>query len=74
MGGLNRMPFIFPDLISHEEMKKKLNYPAIASAGFVTLDIVNNEPIAKCYGKSLTLNIASNETDGDRITMFLRGY
>ena len=74
MGGIKRTPFIFPDYISHVEMKSKLNNPEITSAGFVTLDIVNNEPVAKCYGKSVTLNIAPMETDGDRITSFLRGY
>ena len=74
IGGIENTPFIFPDFVAHNEMKRKLGNPEVTSAGFVTLDIVNNEPVAKCYGKSVTLNIASMETDGDRITSFLRGY
>ena len=72
--GTTNTPIIFPEYITHIEIKRKLKIEEITSAGFVTIDIVNNEPVAKCYGESLTLNLVSKETDGDKITRYFRGY
>ncbi len=74
IGGIENTPFIFPDFVAHNEMKRKLGNPEVTSAGFVNLDIVNGESIVICSGKSTSLNLDSRESDGKRITKYFRGY
>lgn len=76
MEGVDNTPVIFPEYVGHDDMQRKLHLDReeITSAGFVTIDIVDNEPVAKCYGNSTSLNLSSNEKDSARVTKYFRGY
>lgn len=61
-------PIIFPKLINHDEMAKRIG-DKILSAGFVNFR--RNEEgdiVAQAYGSSITLNLESREEDSKIIT------
>ena len=60
-------PIIFPDWISHNEMKVKIP-GKVVSAGFITKDDSGN---LVCSGHSVTLGISSREEDSNIISTMM---
>jgi hypothetical protein len=55
---------IFDGAIEHGQMASDLNVvPYIVSAGFIAIDLINGE--AKCYGKSVGLQVGVGQEDNE---------
>ena len=61
-GSLTDSVFLFPKWVEHAEVANSLGYP-VQSAGFVSIQIVNNELDVTTYGKSVSLGMDSNPAD-----------
>ena len=63
------VPFLFPDRVSHADMREQLPYVKILSAGYIALE--NGNVI--CRGADVALNAASRPEDAAIITSLLSG-
>ena len=61
---------IFPELIQHSDMAQIVGHKAI-SAGFFNVADADD---AHCFGKSVSLGIASRPEDTKELQRNLRGY
>ena len=71
-------PIVFPITLQHDEVARrftvKLTQPEVTSAGMVELTVTNGKPAFECYGRSISLDIDSKETDSATLNKMLGGY
>jgi len=66
-------PFIFTEALIHQHVTDQL-YGQVISAGFVSFIAVGAKVHAKCYGSSISLNVAADvEGDSKIITRWICG-
>ncbi len=69
-GGLTDSVFLFPKWVDHAEVGHSLGYP-VQSAGFVSIQIANNEIEVTTYGRSMSLGMDSDPADAVLIKRML---
>lgn len=59
----SEVAIVFPELLNHKDVARKMGMSTITSAGFVALDVDKDKYIIQLYGESTSLEIASDPAD-----------